>query len=407
MAARSTTSDGREATRGMRSLLAGWDRLDPALSRLLRINAYALSAAIVVLALAYALGFRTPAALADLVVMVLALALLVVPSRFTARYGASAAMLGLTTSSFAFAVAGTWLTPPLAPLTVMLTLVPLFVGFPYLPARWVTALMVYAVVGGAALAALAEWRRGVGAVSDAWLVNAIVAGVSVPFVVMVVVHVVRDSFQRLGAQSEELRESRRRMVQVADAARRSLERDLHDGAQQRLLAMTVTVGLARKAVRAEDNEQAHHLLDRLFDEAQEVVGEIRELARGIYPPLLTERGLVAAVQAAARRSPVPVTVLVDPFERRPPAVEAAAFFCILEAMTNAVKHARGEDIRIVITADPRLEFVVSDDGRGFDPGAVTMHGLAGMEARMEAAGGELAVTSRRGRGTVVRGRFPV
>ena len=388
----------------MRSLLAGWDGLDPALRWLLRINLLALTTATVLLGAAYLLGFRHTAVEIDLGVMVLSIVLMVVTPPLCRRYGAPAAIIGLTLSALAFAVGGTWATPNLSPLTALLTMVPLLVGFPYLSRTWTRILMVVAVVGSASVAALGEWRR-VEQVNDAWWVNAVVIASSLPAGVIVVVFLVRDAYDRLREQSAQLLESRTRIVQVADAARRGLERDLHDGAQQRLLAMSVTIERARKELLAGRHEGAAALVGRLAADNREVLLELRELARGIYPPLLAERGLVAALQSAARRSTVPVTLDVVDFVRPGPQVEAAAYFCILEALTNAAKHSGAGEVLVTVRGLPHLAFSVSDDGAGFDPGAVTPSGLLGMEARVAAAGGTLELDTAPGRGTTLRADF--
>jgi signal transduction histidine kinase len=389
----------------MKGLLSGWDSLDPALRSLLRINLTALTTATLLLAAAYLLGFRHTAVEIDLAVMVTSIALMLVTPPLCRRYGAPAAIVGLTLSALLFAVGGTWATPNLSPLTALLTLVPLLVGFPYLGRSWITALSVVAVVGSAAVAALAEWRR-VEAVNELWWVNAIVIAASLPAGVAVVVFLVRDAYTRLQDQSAQLVESRTRIVEVADAARRSLERDLHDGAQQRLLAMSVTIERARKELLAGRHEGAAALLGQLAADNREVVTELRELARGIYPPLLTERGLVAALQSTARRSTVPVTLDIADVERTSRQVEAAAYFCILEALTNAAKHADATEVLVTVRGRPHLWFSVSDDGRGFDRHRVVIGGLLGMEARVAAAGGRLTLETGPGRGTVLRGEFP-
>jgi signal transduction histidine kinase len=389
----------------MSGILSGWDSLDPALRWLLRINLVALTTATLLLGAAYLLGFQHTAVEIDLGVMVVSIVLMLVTPPLCRRYGAPAAIIGLTLSALLFAVGGTWATPNLSPLTALLTLVPLLVGFPYLGRRWITALSVVAVVGSAAVAALAEWRR-VEAINELWWVNAIVIAASLPAGVAVVVFLVRDAYTRLQDQSAQLVESRTRIVEVADAARRSLERDLHDGAQQRLLAMSVTIERARKELLAGRHEGAAALLGQLAADNREVVTELRELARGIYPPLLAERGLVAALQSTARRSPVPVTLDVADVERTSRQVEAAAYFCILEALTNAAKHADATELLVTLRGRPHLRFSVSDDGRGFDRNRVVIGGLLGMEARVAAAGGRLTLETGPGRGTVLRGEFP-
>jgi signal transduction histidine kinase len=389
----------------MSGILSGWDSLDPALRWLLRINLIALTTATVLLGAAYLLGFQHTAVEIDLAVMVTSIVLMLATPPLCRRYGAPAAIVGLTLSALLFAVGGTWATPNLSPLTVLLTMVPLLVGFPYLGRRWIQALSVVAVVGSAAVAALAEWRR-VEAINELWWVNAIVIAASLPAGVAVVVFLVRDAYTRLQDQSAQLVESRTRIVEVADAARRSLERDLHDGAQQRLLAMSVTIERARKELLAGRHEGAAALLGQLAADNREVVTELRELARGIYPPLLAERGLVAALQSTARRSTVPVTLDIADVERTGRQVEAAAYFCILEALTNTAKHADATEVLVTLRGRPHLQFSVSDDGRGFDRDRVAAGGLLGMEARVAAAGGRLTLETGPGRGTVLRGEFP-
>lgn len=389
----------------MSGLLSGWDSLDPALARLLRINLYALTASTVVLAASYALGFRHTAVEIDLAVMALSLVLMLATLPLTRRFGTAAVLVGLTLSATAFGVGGTWATPNLSPLTALLMLIPMLVAIPYVSRGWLNVLGVFAILGSAGVAALGEWRRSE-ALNDLTWVNAVVIASSLPAGVLVVTYLVRDAYQRLSENSDQLVESRTRIVEVADAARRSLERDLHDGAQQRLLAMSVTIERARKELVAGRHEGAAALLGQLASDNREVVTELRELARGIYPPLLSERGLVAALQSTARRSTVPVTLDVADVERTSRQVEAAAYFCILEALTNAAKHADATEVRVTLRGRPHLWFSVSDDGRGFDRDRVAIGGLLGMEARVAAAGGRLTLETGPGRGTVLRGEFP-
>ncbi|MBL0746546.1 sensor histidine kinase [Nocardioides baculatus] len=388
----------------MSRLLAGWDSLDPPLVRLLRINLVALTFSTAVLGTAYVLGFRHTAVLVDLAVMLLATALMLVTLPLTPRYGARAVLVGFALSAGSFAVGGTYATPNLSPLTAMLMLVPMLVAIPYVSRAWLNAFLVYAVVGSAGVAALAEARRD-DALNDLWWVNAVVIASSLPAVVLVVTYLVRDAYQRLTEKTEQLAESRTLIVDVADAARRSIERDLHDGAQQRLLTMSVTIERARKELLAGRHDGAAVLLGQLAADNREIMGELRELARGIYPPLLVERGLVIALQAMARRSVVPVTLEVFDVGRQTPQVEAAAYFCILEALTNVAKHARATKVLVTLRGLPHLEFSVTDDGRGFDRRQVEPGGLLGMEARIAAAGGILEVVSLPGRGTTVQGEF--
>lgn len=387
-------------------LVPRWEGADPDLARLMRLNHLALTLSMIGLAASYVLGFRHTAVIIDLYAMAVSLALLFASLPLTRRFGNVACILALAASSMAFAIGGTWATPNLSPLTAVLMLIPLLVGLPYLSRAWLYALMANAVVGGAALAALAEWRR-LGHVNDAWQVNAIVIATSLPAGFLIVIFLVRDAHRRLRMQSEELRESRTRVVAVADAARRSLERDLHDGAQQRLLAMSVTIERARREMLAGRVDAAGALLGRLANDNLEILTELRELARGVYPPLLTERGLVAALQSASRRSAVPVTLDAEQFERPSQQVEVAAYFCVMEALTNAAKHSGCTEVGITVRGTRQLTFVVSDNGTGFDPAAVPAGGLLGMEARAAAAGGTIHLDAAPGRGTTLSGVFPL
>lgn len=389
----------------MRRLLSGWDSLDPGLAHLVRLNLLALVVSIVALAGAYVLGFRHRSVEIDLAVMALSLLFMLGTLPLTQRHGAPVVLIGLTLSAAAFGVGGTWATPNLSPLTALLMMIPMLVAIPYVSRPWLNALGVFAVVGSAGVAALGEWRRQ-DALNELWWVNAVVIASSLPAVVLVVTFLVRDAYQRLSEKGDQLVESRTRIVEVADAARRSIERDLHDGAQQRLLAMSVTVERARKELLAGRHEGASRLMDQLATDNREVLLELRELARGIYPPLLTERGLVAALQSTARRSVVPVTLDIADFTRPSRQVEAAAYFCILEALTNVAKHSGATEVLVTVRGLPHLSFCVSDDGRGFDRDVVTPGGLLGMEARVAAAGGTLHLETEPGRGTTVRGEFP-
>jgi signal transduction histidine kinase len=207
---------------------------------------------------------------------------------------------------------------------------------------------------------------------------------------------------------EDLRASRQRLVAAADEARRRLERNLHDGAQQRLVALRITLGLARQ-VAGSSPQEADELLAQTEQEAQDALEELRDLARGIYPPLLADLGLAAALEAQARKAALPVTVEAPDLGRYTQDVEAAVYFCVLEALQNAAKYAQAGQARVTLGHDGRaLTFIVGDDGRGFDQAATPMGtGVQGMADRLAALGGTLRVTSAPGHGTQVTGRVPV
>jgi len=207
---------------------------------------------------------------------------------------------------------------------------------------------------------------------------------------------------------EELRASRRRLVAAQDAERRRVERNIHDGAQQQLVALAVKLRLAEQVVE-KDPGKAREILAQLQTQAGETLEDLRDLARGIYPPLLADEGLAAAVQAQARKISVPVDLRPDGVARYDQEVEAAAYFCVLEALQNITKYASASTVRIALEDDgERLTFTVSDDGAGFDRGATTRGtGLQGMADRMDAVGGSLEVISAPGQGTTVLGHIPV
>jgi signal transduction histidine kinase len=206
---------------------------------------------------------------------------------------------------------------------------------------------------------------------------------------------------------EELRASRQRLVMAQDAERRRLERNLHDGAQQNLVALKVKLGLAR-ALAKKDPAKAEELVRQLTEDADEALQTLRDLARGIYPPLLADRGLAAALEAQASRATLPVGVEADGVGRHQAEVEAAVYFCVLEALQNVQKYAGASGATIRLShRDGRLAFEVEDDGGGFDPKATTGgSGLTNIADRLDALGGRLEIESAPGRGTRLVGTVP-
>jgi signal transduction histidine kinase len=203
---------------------------------------------------------------------------------------------------------------------------------------------------------------------------------------------------------EELRASRARLVEAGDAERRRLERDLHDGAQARLVALALLLRSARTRAGADPELEA--MLARAQDELQTSLAELRELARGIHPAVLTDRGLEPALQALVSRAPVPVTVRADDSERLPAQVEIAAYFVVSEALANVAKYARATHATVAVEqANGHVDIEVSDDGIG---GADTRRGsgLRGLADRVAALDGTLTLESPPGRGTRIRARIP-
>jgi len=246
--------------------------------------------------------------------------------------------------------------------------------------------VVHVVVGAAALLAAPPLARGVAAVQLAMARLLLEPGAN----------------ERLTARVDTLEETRAGMVAAADAERRRIERDLHDGAQQRLVALAMTLGRAKVS---EDPALSRRLLDEAHGEAKEALVELRNLARGIHPAVLTDRGLDAAVSALAARTPVPVAVDVDLPRRADPAIEAIAYFVVAEALTNVAKHSGATRAWLTVGFEgPDLVVEVLDDGRGGanpDGG-----GLRGLRDRVRAVDGQVILTSPPGGGTTLRVELP-
>ena len=218
----------------------------------------------------------------------------------------------------------------------------------------------------------------------------------------------QSTLDEVRRQASELRASRTRIVAAADAERRRVERDLHDGAQQHLVALAVNVRLVKDLV-AEDPEAAALALDEIAVEVKATVQELRDLAHGIYPPLLMDNGLPEALRAVASRSPLDVATSIDGVGRFSSDIEAAVYFCCLEALQNAAKHAPESHVEVrVWEEEGGLLFTVSDDGPGFDASvAQAGHGFMNMSDRLGAIGGSVRWESTPGAGSTVRGSIPI
>jgi signal transduction histidine kinase len=207
---------------------------------------------------------------------------------------------------------------------------------------------------------------------------------------------------------EELRSSRQRLVAAQDEERRRLERNIHDGAQQQLVALTVKLRLLEQ-IATRDPSKSAELASQLQLETTEALEDLRDLARGIYPPLLADKGLAAALEAQARKSALPVIVETADLGRFSQDLEAAIYFSCLEAIQNVAKYAEASRVTISLARiDGRLTFAVTDDGLGFDPEGTTYGtGLQGMADRIDALGGTLEIVSSVGEGTIVSGSVPL
>jgi signal transduction histidine kinase len=210
----------------------------------------------------------------------------------------------------------------------------------------------------------------------------------------------------LQARLVELRASRQRLVAAQDEERRKIERNIHDGAQQQLVALAVKLRLAENVAKREEAAKTGEMLGDLQVDTTDALETLRDLARGIYPPLLADKGLAAALEAQAQKGTIPTAVHAHGIDRYPMEIEAAVYFCSLEALQNVGKYAKASTATIrVAEEDGHLTFEVADDGLGFDPDATGRGtGLQGMTDRLDAIDGTLEVRSAPGRGTRVTGR---
>ena len=217
----------------------------------------------------------------------------------------------------------------------------------------------------------------------------------------------RSTLEQLRQQAAELRASRARLVAAADEERKRIERDLHDGAQHYLLSVSVKARLIER-ISAAEPERGRRILEELVQEAEAALEELRALGHGIYPPLLSSSGLADALAAACRRLSPPAEMDADSVGRFPADIESAVYFCCVEALQNAAKHA-GPDARTSVRLrqdEDQLYFEVRDSGSGFELSGIQGGGLANMRDRLGAAGGTLVIESQLGGGTVVRGAVP-
>ena len=210
----------------------------------------------------------------------------------------------------------------------------------------------------------------------------------------------------LAARVDELESSRERVVDAAETERRRIERDLHDGAQQRLVALAMELGRA-KARFADDIDAARELVDQAHVQAKEALTELRNLVRGVHPPVLTDRGLDAALSGLAALCPIPVDVHVDVPVRPRASIEAVAYFTVAEALTNVAKHSRASHAKVVVEGHGfpgTLTVMISDDGIG---GAdITGPGLSGLADRISGVDGRLSVESPVGGPTIIAAELP-
>ena len=309
-------------------------------------------------------------------------------------------------SNWATVLVITFVAPALLPVMVLVALVPVVFAEPYI--RWQRGLAFTVITAGCVLAlgALARFLNISHLVGQAphWIETAFIV-TALPINALHILVIVwnnaaalKTSEAQLAERAAQLAASRTRLITAADEERRRLERDLHDGAQQHLVALAVLIQLARTA----EHDRYQPLLIEASGLLETAIAEIRRLARGIYPPLLVSGGLAEALPAVAARASIPVRLNLQDLGRYPASIEAALYFCCSEALQNAAKHG-GPDTTVTITAhsdDRGLTLTISDTGRGFDPATIGT-GLTNMTDRLSAIGGDLVIDTAPGRGTRV------
>lgn len=332
---------------------------------------------------------------------------------------------GELTGAVLWAAAGTWgvaigvvaIVPEALPIVVINLIHPLVIGALTLSAARMRWMMAAGVVVALVIGALGFRSGGVDLTEQApaWFVSFVMTAYLAGHVVVIGTWVAQanrvrlDGVDRLRAAHGELGRSRARVVSAADRERQRIERDIHDGAQQRLVALAVRLRLAGQLVdqgRAMTGDE----LRELDDEVRRALDELRELARGVYPAVLTERGVVEAIRHLARTTPNPVEVIGSLDHDLDPGSASTLYFITAEALQNASKHAGADaPVRVELASDgPMVRLVVADEGTGFDVDATPRsRGLLNMADRAGAAGGELTITSEPGGGTRVDVAIPV
>ena len=339
----------------------------------------------------------------------------------------------LAVANWSIAVAATAIATFAWPILVFAALIPAVVSVPYVSRRSLHRYLGVSLAVSCAVTALGGLQDVTGFADETpgWVIDAVtitfvpaMAGLVVMLSLASRAHLQNHLDAALGANLElhrseeslatavdDLRASRARVVAATDEERRRIARDLHDGSQQRLAALGLNLSVVRELLKRSPDEAAEALA-RLRGSVTDAQADLRALVHGIYPPALTEHGVVEALGSTATASSGPnvVRLVAGDVGRHPPHVEAAVYFCCLEAMQNAAKHAGTEaTVRVTIAmGEPGwLRFEVEDDGHGFDPATVEGGGgFVSMRDRVGALGGELEVTSRLGHGTLVRGRVP-
>lgn len=324
------------------------------------------------------------------------------------------AVLRLSVANWVVALAIAWSSSFAWPLALQAALLPAAVAASYVTRerlRFFAAVSFVVAVAVAGLGLLQD-ATGLSAEAPEWLKTAVLlsAGPPLSFLVVLVALQFHGNLSRsLDSErvaNRQLVASRQRVVEAADAERRRIERDLHDGAQSRLIGINLKLAGARASVH--DPDAMTTTLDQLREEILRAHHELRELSHGVYPTSLTQHGITAAVQTAADRVPAAVIIDATDLPRLPSPIEATVYFCVAEALQNATRHARADTITVAIAIRAgQLWFEVGDDGVGLAGSATDGRGFQNMRDRLGSLGGHLEVDTSAGGGTVVRGVVPV
>ena len=356
-------------------------------------------------------------------VFVLAIAALIASAlRPLAAGNSNDAVFRLALANWVAALVATFVATFAWPLLMLTALFPSAFAGPFVSKDRIRPYLIVSFITAVAVACLGLLQDVTGLSSDVpeWVRNLVLLVVGPGLAALVVWTTLQNSLRlqdalddelaardSLARQADELRSSRRRVVVATDRERRRIERDLHDGAQSRLIAVNLGLARLRSALHTEP-ELALGIVEEIRAEVQHAHGELRDLARGVYPTVLTQHGLTAAIGAAADRSSVEVRLDLSEVGRHHGEIEAAIYFCILEALQNANRHAAASvlEVRLAVDED-ELTFAVIDNGTGFDERSATGVGLDNMTDRLGAVGGTIRVSSHRSRGTTVSGTVPL
>lgn len=354
---------------------------------------------------------------------VIAIAGLIATSLLPLRRGDTyGALMRLSIANWLVAIGSTVIATFQWPIQVQVALLPMVLAATFVNRERLGPFVVLSVLTAVAVAALGLLQDVTG-LSDSvptWLKTAVLLVTAPPFAALIVLVTVqhnrrisamlddeRTIRRRLAVQTDELRRSRARVVAATDRERRRIERDLHDGAQSRLVAINLKLASARAALPAELSH-IDEALDGVRREVHLAHGELRDLAHGLYPTVLTQHGLAAAISAAADRSPAPIRLDLGDVGRLSADVEAAIYFSVLEAIQNAAKHAGAARVDVRIDRrDDAVTFTVADDGVGFTDTRSEGQGLTNLRDRLGAIGGDLRIVSERGAGSTITGTIPL